>query len=316
MPRIFPQTLVASLAGLCFMASASLAAAAASGAAAKAGAKSDVKVNMVQNTASEFLVTVDHGKQRYRFATFVPQWDSPTEGIDRQRALSGWKGDFLFVRHQCGQMANWRCVVDQVFTFHRGNLVHLGGVESRDCMELGCRHDEKTGLFRDIHDAYQVNPVTGQTDSPPLAVLLRADPTKRQFTTDLDATWQLNSALFSQSMSCLDLVAEKGFAEKCAAGATPWSSFLSAAKLARITGRDKEWGALFEVQAKGYCAKSADPRCEWRMRGIEEFYSKLSAGQLSTSVPSPITLTSVDRAEPSGMTPQKLPAVKPIKLGS
>jgi hypothetical protein len=311
MTWISPQPLVASLAGLCFLASASIAVASTS-----TPVKADVKVNMVQNTASEFLVTVDHAKQRYRFATFVPEWDSPTEGIGRQRGLSGWKGDYLFVRHQCGQVANWRCVVDQVFTFHQGNLIHLGGIESRDCKELGCRYDEKTGLFRDIHDAYQVNPVTGQTDSPPLAVLLRADPAKRRFTTDLDATWQLNAALFSQSMSCLDLVAEKGFGEKCASGVNPWSSFLSAAKLARIAGREKEWSTLFAVQAKGYCAKSADTRCEWRMRGIEEFYSKLGAGQLSTSVPSQITLTSVDRAEPSGMTPQKLPAAKPIKLGS
>jgi hypothetical protein len=305
------QSLMASVASLSLLGAASLAFA-----STNASLKADVRVNMVQNTASEFLVTVDYAKQRYRFATFVPQWDSATDGIDRQRTLSGWKGDYLFVRHQCGQMANWRCVVDQVFTLHQGALVHLGGVESRDCKELGCRYDEKTGLFRDLHDAYQVNPVTGQTDSPPIAVMLRADAAKRRFSLDMDATWQLNAPLFSQSMACLDMVAEKGFSEQCAGGTNPWSSFLSAARLAKLTGRDKEWNTLFAVQAKGYCAKSADTRCDWRMRGVAEFYGKLNAGQLSTSVPSPITLTSTDKAEPSGMTPQKLPAAKPIKLGS
>ena len=104
---------------------------------------SETTVTMTQNTAAEFLVTVTLGNQRFRFATVIPEFESPTAGLARQRALTGWKGDYLFVRHQCGQLAEWRCIVDQVFTRVGDTLIHLGAVESATCQEMGCRYQQE-----------------------------------------------------------------------------------------------------------------------------------------------------------------------------
>jgi hypothetical protein len=278
---------------------------------ASALTKAEVKVAFTQNTASEFVASVTFGKQQYRFPTYVPDFENPNVGIDQQRALSGWKGDYLFVRHQCGQAANWRCVVDQVFTLKSGSLLHLGAVESRDCTVLGCRYDDATGEFRDVLDRFQVNPVTGQTDSPPVPIVRRV--VGGALVTDRDATWALNKRSYDSAIACLQHMAANGFEVPCAEKQNPWTAFLSAAKLTRVAGRTAEWNRLFDEHAKAYCGKSADARCTWRLNGTQDFLAKIEAGEVPTSTPTPVRLVRADVDDKKDMVGKIAPS-QPIKL--
>jgi hypothetical protein len=274
--------------------------------------KAAVKVNITQNTAYEFTITVDLNKQRYRFASYIPDFESPTDGLALQRKLMGWKGNYLFVRHQCGQVADWRCVVDQIFTRAGNKLVHLGMVESRDCRELGCRYDLATDTFADIYDKYQVSPITGQNDTPPIAIVRRVKG--ESLATDLNATWQQNLPRYEAGLACLNQVSEKGFAEPCAKGQSPWSALSYIAKLTHYTGRTAERESLFTNQAVAYCKQSADTRCEWRMNGAKDFFARFDVGAAPIYVPSPVTLTSTTEDNKKALMPQKLDSGRAIKL--
>jgi hypothetical protein len=273
--------------------------------------KAAVKWSFVQNTAAEFVAQVDFNGQRYRFATFVDNFESPTEGIEKQRLLSGWKGEYLFVRHQCGQKHNWRCVVDQVFSVHDGKLHHLGSVESRSCDTLGCRYSPETGVFQDIYDIYQVNPITGGTDTPPLPIARKV--VAHQFVTDLDETWRINQAAYVQSVACLNQTTKQGFATPCEQNQAPWSAFVFAAKLTHYTGRNAEKSALHATYPTDYCAKSANKHCLAQMNAVQDYFQRFDRGAKPVYEPSLVSLVAAgdDR---DNRKPQELPKRKTIQL--
>lgn len=276
------------------------------------GEKQAVVVNLVQNTGAEFRVTVESGQQKFRFATLLPDFQAAGES---SRATAGvWKGDFLFVRQQCGSPVEWRCTVDQVFTRQQGNLVHLGAVESRACVAAssapGCGYDPDTGVFSDIYDGLQTNPVTGRMDSPPVRIARRVEG--GAFTTDQDLSWQLNRPLYRKSIACLKSVAAKGFGVACEDRMEPWSALVFAAKVSHYTGREAERTHLFERIAVDYCAKSADAQCAKRVAGLKRYSAGFPAGDAPKFVPFPVrSVTSAD-VEPAQLQP--LDAVKAIPL--
>ncbi|MFM7294132.1 MAG: hypothetical protein ACKO1K_04890 [Burkholderiales bacterium] len=274
--------------------------------------KAGVRITLTQNTAYEFVVNVDHEKLRYRFVTFIPNFESPAEGLAYQRSLMGWKGDYLFVRHQCGQIAEWRCIVDQVFTLANNRLIHLGAVESAACKELGCKYQPETGIFSDIYDLYQVNPVTGATDAPPLGIARRVLGTT--LVTDLDETWKMNESLYRASLACLNQVAKTGFDTPCTNKQSAWSAVVAVAKLTHYTNRFHERDALFTNQAVSYCTKSADTRCQWRVAGVQDYFQRFQPGANPIYNPSPVTLVNATTAEPKATQVEKLETGKSIKL--
>jgi hypothetical protein len=306
----FCLLLASVLAGLITHAPADASASATTSPRLSEAQKAEVKLTLTQNTAYEFVVNIDLGTQRYRFVSFIPDFESADAGLNRQRALMGWKGDYLFVRHQCGQMAEWRCIVDQVFTRDGGKLVHLGAVESASCKELGCRYQPETGLFGDLYDVYRVNPVTGDTDVPPLPIVRRVKGTT--LASDLAETWRINQTAYQTSLACINQVAQSGFAEPCAQNQSPWSALAFAAKLTHYTNRTAEREALFGNQAVSYCKHSADPRCQWRAAGIKDFFQRFEIGASPIYVPSRVTLTST--AEQTPQTTEKLDLGRPIRL--
>ena len=269
--------------------------------------KSEVKFALKQNTAYEFIATVESQSQQYRFVTFVPDFEG-ADGLSKQRALMGWKGDFLFIRQQCGQPTQWRCVVDQVFTKVGESVVHVGSVESGACKAIGCSYAEP--IFWDLFDLYQVNPVTGATDAPPLLIARRFNG--KTLSADLETTWNKNAPAYRSSIECLDQVARDGFSSPCANNQSPWSALVFVAKLTHYTGRQAEWMSLFSNQAVGYCSRSADPKCEWRVAGAKEFFSRFLPGALPQFTPSPVTMGGPGSSP--RVTEEKIQLGKPIKL--
>lgn len=271
--------------------------------------KAAVQINLRQNIAAEYVATVDLGTQRYRFTTHIPDFQSDPEAIARERKMMGWKGDYLFVRQRCAAAAEWRCVVDQVFTRKGDALVHLGSVESARCETPGCAYDD--GMFNDLYDGLQVNPVSGRVDTPPLRIARRESEGK--LVTDLDRTWQLNQPAYLAALACLDKVAKDGFTSPCENRQAPWSALVFAAKLTHYTGRAAEREGLFARQVPGYCARSADTGCAKRVAGVKDFFSRFPAGDAPQFTPYPVTATQTSD-ENSKPKAEKFETGKTIRL--
>lgn len=274
--------------------------------------KQAVVVTTRQNTGPEFLVTVDLRNLRFRFSTLVPDYESASTDAANQRSMFAWKGDYLFVRQQCASLAKWRCVVDQVFTVEGGSLIHLGEVESGTCNAPGCRYDVTDGVFTDLYDGLETNPVSGQVDAPPLRIARRAIGGK--LVTDLTRSWRLNQEDYAASIACLEKVTNAGFAEPCANKWNAWSALVFVAKLTHYTGRGAERSMLFDQLAQGYCAKSADANCSKRVAGVKDHYSRFPRGDSPKVMPYPVVLTSVDAPEVNARQPQKFESGKEFKL--
>jgi hypothetical protein len=273
--------------------------------------KSGVTINVTQNTGAEYAIAVDLAKQRFRFVTTVADYENP-ESLAKQKALMGWVGDYLFVRHQCGGSYEWRCVVDQVFTIDAAKLVHLGAVESRACTTLGCSYEPKTGVFTDLYDGLQTNPVTGEVDAPPLRIARRAE--KNALVSDLDATWAMNNTAYDAALACLNHINNNGFATPCADKMSPWVAIVSAAKLTHYTGRTAKRAALFDVLGKAYCEKSADSRCAFRVAGAKDHFSRFAVGDAPKYIPSPVASIDLNAVAAPTQMVQPMQKGKTIQL--
>jgi hypothetical protein len=274
--------------------------------------KDQVTVAFVQNTAAEFSVNIDFGDTRYRFATYIDDFTSDAVGLSRQRALSGWKNDMLFVRQQCGQKARWRCVVDHVFVLRNGALTHLGAVESRGCTQIGCRYDKGGGAVQDMLDVMQINPITGAEDSVPIEILRRVEATG--LPVDIAETWKLNEPLYRAAKACLVRAKHVGFDHLCEGAQTLWGSLVYAAKLTRYTARHAEWHLLMDELAPAYCVTSLDSKCAWRIASLREQVQTIQPGEVPKGFPSPVTKLSIKHASRDDDSAQALPTRASITL--
>ena len=270
--------------------------------------KNAVEIDLKQNIAVEYAVTIGLGEQRFRTSTHITEYERDPASVARQRALMGWKGDYLFIHQVCNALDEWRCAVDQVFTRDGAKLVYLGSVESGACTVPGCSYDGDT--FTDLYDGLQINPVSGQVDAPPLRIARRIRDGR--FVTDLDRSWELNKATYAASLACLDVVAQKGFAAPCEKGMKPWPALVFAAKLTHYTGRKAEREQLFAGPAAAYCAKSADKGCVKRVAGVKDFFSRFPPGDAPQFVPAAVV--AIDPREAAASRTQKLETGKVIKL--
>lgn len=272
--------------------------------------KQAIKVKLTQNTGAEYVASVESGSQRFRFATLLTEYANGMPAEVAKRDAGTWKGDYLFVRQQCGSPVEWRCTVDQVFTRDKGKLVHMGSIESRTCKDVGCGFDPATGVFLDIYDGQQTNPVTGQMDSPPIKIARRA--VSGQLQTDLDASWQLNQDMYRKSVACLEQTGAKGFDVPCENNLIPWTALVFASKLTHYTGRDAERARVFDTLGAGYCAKSADPQCAKRVAGLKDHSSRVARGDAPKFIPFPVV--AVAAGSDAANTAQKWDAPKSIPL--
>ena len=274
--------------------------------------KQEVVVTSRNNLGVEFVVTVDLGGRRYRFVTVQPEYNAAKTNAASQGPKSRWRGDYLFVRQQCASFGKWRCIVDQVFTRQGKTLLHVGTVESSGCDSPGCGYDEKRGLFADIYDGLETNPVSGQTDSPPLRIARRnAEGTLK---TDIDASWELNKAAYLASIACLEKVAKSGFSEPCDMQLEAWSALVFAAKLSHYAGRENERARLFDVLALPYCAHSVDPNCTKRVAGAKDHFSRFPVGDAPKFTPYPVVMMSAYTPEPKPAIPEKFSPGKALPL--
>jgi hypothetical protein len=257
-----------------------------SAASASIGARAAVDTTITQNQAAEFVILVKHGNDVFRTTTFYPDFDDPAaRPAERDlKVFSGWKDDFYFVRQRGPRPSAWRNTVDHVFAMQSGRLIYLGAIDAKDCATLACGYEK--GEFRDIYDGLEVNPATGNVDTPPLPIVRKVIDGK--LVTDIERTWQINSQSYKLATACVRQAGQSGLDAPCMEQRSPWSSLVFAAKLTHYTGRQYEREDLFQTLAPSYCAKTTDKRCTFRVAGVKDHYARFDKGAEPVTVPYPL----------------------------
>jgi hypothetical protein len=216
-------------------------------------------------------LAIHQGSHEFRL-TVMQRGDS-AGALAAQKARTGWKDGYLFIRDDClganEEKRAWRCVVDQVFTFvdsrEGKRLVHLGDVfAGDDCLDearLACALYQ--GAFTDIYDALENNALVSHAESP--ALLLETQAADGQFTVDLDATWGHNQERFGAGERCL----EAGAAERtsaCVDGITPRRAYLFNSALATYTRRLEQLMRVRAFARTALCEGRSDSDCSEVLR--------------------------------------------------
>ena len=196
---------------------------------------------------SRLELSVRHGASE--FALSVAQRGNAAAALAAQKAASGWKDGYLFIRDDCladdQATAAWRCVVDHVFTLagHANDksgvrLIYVGDVfAGEECIEaarVGCALYK--GSFTDVYNRLENNTLAPRTESP--ALLIESTVDGGVFQVDLEETWKANQERFLAGTRCLFTKPEMQ-KERCIDGITPRRAYLFNTALATYTRRDE-----------------------------------------------------------------------------
>ena len=196
---------------------------------------------------TKLALTVQHGTGA--FVLSVAQRGTATEALAAQKATSGWKDDYLFIRDDClndpTAVSAWRCVVDHVFMIAEdaksksgGRLIYVGevfaGDECIDAPRIGCALYK--GTFSDIYDWLEDNAQLTRAESP--AVLIESTVQGGVFTVDLEDTWKANQERFLAGARCLQAKPELQ-KERCIDGINPRRAYFFNTVLATYSRREE-----------------------------------------------------------------------------
>ena len=255
------------------IASAAFAANAQSNIATRLLIEAPVKITVEDKSTSSvrpvttFNLAINQGTHEFRFA--VLQHGNAADALAAQKARTGWKDGYLFIRDDCLNSSETkrvlRCVVDQVFTFVDSRdgkrLVHLGEVAAgEDCIDelrIGCALYQ--GVFTDIYDTLEKNVFVGRADAP--APLLEMRVVSGEWVVDLVDTWGRNQERYGAGERCLAAKPSER-AVHCIEGITPRRAYLFNSTLATYTQRVEDLDRI-----RGF-ARSA--LCEKDKRGNDE----------------------------------------------
>ena len=224
-------------------------------------------------TVTPLTLYIHQGTFAFRLA--IRQRGNAAEAMTAQKAMTGWKDGYLFVRDDClgtgDEKRSARCVVDQVFTFVDGRdgkrLVHLGDVfAGEDCIEesrFGCALDQ--GAFTDILDSFETNSLVSRTESP--LPLLEIQVSSGEFVVNLDATWGRNQERFAAGERCLAAkMAERSTACLKGEGITARGAYLFNSVLAAYTRRTEQLTRIRAYARSALCEGNAETDCSEALR--------------------------------------------------
>ena len=228
---------------------------------------------------ADISLTLGHEARRFTLTTQQTRVASPEEAIERQRAVTGWKEGYLFVRDSCGGGNAWRCDRDHVFTLvtdkkGRDELVYVGAVASgEDCDEPGCALED--GVFTDLYDGLEANALTSHADAPAPIIIGLSEQAGR-FVADLDLTWDMNQERYTAGLRCLANATN----HPCTDRLTPKTALLFNALLAQYTGRRDEVAA-FRLFTRGVmCERLDEAGCLPVLAEFERLITKVTPGGL------------------------------------
>ncbi len=240
-------------------------------------------------STSTLYLAINRGTHEFRLA--VMQRGNTAEALTAQRARTGWKDGYLFIRDDClnpnESKRAWRCVVDQVFTFVDSrdgkHLVHLGEVAAgEDCIDelkIGCALYQ--GIFTDIYDTLENSVMVSRGDA--LALLLEMRVLSGEWVVDLNETWGRNQERYSAGDRCL-MAKPVDRATTCTEGITPRRAYLFNSVLATYTRRLDHLDRIRTFARSALCAedkRSGDDKREEKVDADCSEILRLSALMLA-----------------------------------
>ena len=183
------------------------------------------------------------------FVLNVLQRGTTAEALATQKATSGWKDGYLFIRDDClnddPASAVWRCVVDHVFALAEDaksksgvRLIYVGDVfAGEECIEaklIGCALYK--GAFTDIYDRLENNVLAPRAESP--ALLIESIVQGGVFAVDIEETWKANQERYLAGTKCLQAKPDMQ-KERCTDGITPRRAYLFNTALTTYTRQDE-----------------------------------------------------------------------------
>lgn len=227
------------------------------------------------------------------FTLSVSQRGNAGDALAAQKATSGWKEGYLFIRDDCladdPAATVWRCVVDHVFALTEtekstpgARLIYIGSVfVGEECIEtrrIGCALYK--GVFTDIYDRLENNALTPRADAP--ALLIESTVRSGVFQVDLEETWKANQERFIAGSKCLAATQEMQ-KERCAEGITPRGAYLFNATLATYVRQDEPLARTRAFARVALCEsareKPSDSDCSAALRASALLLSSVKPGE-------------------------------------
>ena len=223
----------------------------------------------------------------------VLQRGTSTEALAAQRALSGWKDGYLFIRDDClgddPVSTVWRCVVDHVFTLAEDakaksgvRLIYVGDVYAgEECIgaaRIACALYK--GAFTDIYDRLENNALVPRAESP--ALLIESTVQGGVFAVDLEETWKANQERFLAGTKCLQGKPEMQ-KERCTDGITPRRAYLFNTALATYARQEEPLARTRAFARAALCESGpqrlADAECSETLRAAVLMLALIKPGE-------------------------------------
>jgi hypothetical protein len=143
----------------------------------------------IEGSMYVFDLAISHEKDRFASTTVISQVNTKEQAIEVLKNSFGWKGDYFFIRLECGGGNAWRCDREQVFVAIGGRLSRVGETVSggRDS-KLGEFYQD--GYFIDIYDKFETNNLTSHVGAP--GIWIYSKFIDRHLQVDLEQTWLKN----------------------------------------------------------------------------------------------------------------------------
>jgi hypothetical protein len=249
----------------------------------------DVSGTSAANT-TKLDISVQHDNNE--FVLQVMQRGQPAAALSAQKAASGWKDGYLFIRDDClGEEPTtaWRCVVDHVFTLaedtkdkSRTRLIYVGDVfAGEECIEaarVGCALYK--GVFADIYDRLESNALAARAEAP--ALLIESTVQGGIFAVDLEETWKANQERYLAGAKCLQAKRETQ-TERCTDGITPRRAYLFNTALATYTRQDEQLARTRGFARAALCESGSerlsDAECSDTLRASALMLADIKPGE-------------------------------------
>lgn len=248
----------------------------------------EVQPGTAPNT-TKLELSVQHGASE--FVLNVVQHGAASAAVEMQKAMSGWKDGYLFIRDNCPEVDQnspaWRCVVDHVFTLAEDardksgvRLIYVGEVfAGEDCVEaprVGCALYK--GTFTDIYDRLENNPLLPRAESP--ALLIESSVRSGVFAVDLEETWKANQERFLAGARCL-FAKQELQKELCIDGITPRRAYLFNTALATYTRQDETLARTRSFARAALCEpeRLAEAECSEVLRASALLLASVKPGE-------------------------------------
>ena len=199
-----------------------------------------------------FALTVAHGNQRFTLSTTLTIGvRNQQDAIMAMKKTMGWKGDYLFIREECGGGNIWCCNLNHVFAIREGRLIYIGEVAGEEERTAPCPSFQD-GYFIDIYNKLEYNDLTSHARAPAIRLIMKEKGGR--FHVVLQRTWQANLQQFSINTAEINTILANAHEEPPELSGIADLLLFNAA-LAKYCKRHKEFNQIIRMTKAGASEK-------------------------------------------------------------